>query len=79
VIGAIIDGGQLLRVIWVSLASGLGVTAAYAVAIVGASRAVELQRDGRAVEAAAFAIVGILALTAVLAAIVLGIVALADK
>jgi hypothetical protein len=79
VIGAIIDGGQLLRVIWVSLASGLGVTAAYAVAIVGASRAVELQRDGRAVGAAAFAIVGILALATVLAAIVLGIVALADK
>jgi hypothetical protein len=79
VIGAIIDGGQLLRVIWVSLASGLGVTAAYAVAIVGASRAVELQRDGRGVEAAVFAIVGILALASVLAAIVLGIVALADK
>ena len=78
-IGAIIDGDHLLQVIWVSLASGLGVTAAYAVAILGASRAVELQRDGRAVEAAVFAIVGIVALGAVLAAIVLGIVALADK
>jgi hypothetical protein len=76
---AIIDGGHLFRVIWLSLASGLGGTAAYAVAIVGASRAVELQRDGRAVEAAVFAIVGIVALAAVLAAIVLGIVALADK
>jgi hypothetical protein len=79
VIGAIVDGGHLLRVVWVSLASGLGVTAAYAVAIVGASRAVELGRDGRPVEAAVFAIVGIVALAAVLAAIVLGIVALADK
>jgi hypothetical protein len=79
VIEGIIDGSHLFRVVWVSLASGLGVTAAYAVAIVGASRAVELQRDGRAVEAAVFAIVGIVALTAVLAAIVLGIVALADK
>ena len=78
-IEGIIDGSHLFRVVWVSLASGLGVTAAYAVAIVGASRAVELQRDGRAVEAAVFAIVGIVALAAVLAAIVLGIVALADK
>jgi hypothetical protein len=55
------------------------VTAAYAVAIVGASRAVELGRDGRPVEAAVFAIVGILALAAVLAAIVLGIIAVTDK
>jgi 1-deoxy-D-xylulose 5-phosphate reductoisomerase len=79
VIGGIIDGGDLLRVIWLSLASGLGVTTAYAVAIVGASRAVELRRDRRPVEAVVFAIVGVVALAAVLAAIVLGIVALADK
>jgi hypothetical protein len=79
VIEAIIDGSHLFRVIWVSLAAGIGVTAAYAVAIVGASRAVELRGDGRPVEAAVFAIVGIVSLAAVLAAIVLGIVALADK
>ena len=78
-IGAIVDGGHLIQVVWVSLASGLGVTAAYAVAIVGASRAVELGRDGRPVEAAVFAIVGIVALAAVLVAIVLGIVAVTDK
>jgi hypothetical protein len=78
-IGAIVDGGDLIHVVWVSLASGLGVTAAYAVAIVGGSRAVELRRDGRAVEAAIFAIVGIAALAAVLAAIVFGIVALTEK
>jgi hypothetical protein len=78
-IGAVVDGGDLIHVVWVSLASGLGVTAAYAVAIVGGSRAVELGRDGRGVEAAIFAIVGIVALVAVLTAIVLGIVALANK
>jgi hypothetical protein len=79
VIGAIVDGGALLQVVWVSLASALGVTAAYAVAIVGGSRALELSRDGRGVEAAIFAIVGLVALAAVLAAIVLGIVQLIDK
>jgi hypothetical protein len=79
VIGAIVDGGALLHVAWVSLASGLGVTAAWAVAIVGGSRALEFGRDGRGVEAAIFAILGLAALVAVLAAIVLGIVALIDK
>lgn len=78
-IGAIVDGGALLQVAWVSLACGLGVTAAYAIAIVGGSRAVELRREGHGAEAAIFAIVGLAALLAVLAAIVAGIVALADK
>jgi hypothetical protein len=78
VIGAIVDGGALVQVVWVSLASGLGVTAAYAVAIVGASRAVELGRDRRAVGAAIFAILGLVALGAVLAAIVVGIVQLSE-
>ena len=78
-IGAIVDGGALIEVVWVSLTCGLGVTAAYAVAIVGGSRAVELRRDGRAAEATVFAVVGLVALLAVLAAIVAGIVALSDK
>jgi hypothetical protein len=78
-IGAIVDGGELLHVVWVSLAAGLGVTAAYAVAIVGGTRAMELGRDGRSLEAAVFAVVGIVALVAVLAAIVVGIVVLAGN
>jgi hypothetical protein len=76
VIGAIVDVGDLIQVVWVSLAAGLGVTAAFAVAIVGASRAVELGRDGRAAEAGIFAIVGVVAVAAVVAAIVFGIVVL---
>jgi hypothetical protein len=79
VIGAIVDGGALIEVVWVSVACGLGVTAAYAVAIFGGSRAVELRRDGRAAESAIFAVVGLVAFLAVLAAIVVGIVVLSDK
>jgi len=79
VIGAIVDGGALLNVVWVSLAAGLGVTAAFAVAIVGGTRALDHGRDGRGFEAAVFGIVGAVALAAVLAAIVLGIVVLTDK
>jgi hypothetical protein len=79
VIGAIVDGGALIQVVWVSLVAGLGVTAAYAVAIVGGSRAVESVRDGRRVAATIFATAGLVALVAVLAAIVVGIVVLSDK
>jgi hypothetical protein len=78
-IGAIVDVGDLLQVVWVSLAAGIGVTAAFAVAIVGGTRAVELGRDGRAAEAAIFAVAGVVALAAVAAAIVFGIVVLVNK
>jgi len=78
-IGAIVDVGDLLQVVWVSLAAGLGVTAAFAVAVVGGTRAIELGRDGRAAEAAIFAIAGVVALAAVAAAIVFGIVVLVNS
>jgi hypothetical protein len=78
-IGAIVDVGDLLQVVWVSLAAGLGVTTAFAVAIVGGTRAVELGRDGRGAEAAIFAIAGIVAMAAVVAAIAVGIVVLVNQ
>jgi hypothetical protein len=78
-IGAIVDVGDLLQVVWVSLAAGIGVTAAFAVAIVGGTRAIELGRDGRAAEAAIFGVAGVVALVAVAAAIVFGIVVLVNK
>ena len=78
-IGAIVDGSELLSVVGVSLAAGLGVTGAFAVAIVGSTRAVDLNRDGRGAEAAVFGLVGLAAFVAVVAAIVLGILALTSK
>jgi hypothetical protein len=78
-IGAIVDVGDLLQVVWVSLAAGLGVTAAFAVAIVGGTRAVELGRHGRGAEAAIFAIAGIVAMAAVVAAIAIGIAVLINQ
>jgi hypothetical protein len=78
VIGAIVDTGDLVQVIWTSLAAGIGVTAAFGVAILGGSRAVESGRDGRLPEAAVFAALGICALAAVVAAIAFGIVVLVE-
>jgi len=78
VIATVVDWDALLQVIWVSLVAGVGVTAAWAFAIVGSTRSVESGRDGRAVGAAAYAVLGVLGFGAVVAAIVFGIVILTN-
>jgi hypothetical protein len=75
-IGAIVDTHALGQVIWVSALAGVGVTAAWGLGILGATRAVEFGRDGRMGAATLYALVGIVGLAVVLAAIVFGIVIL---
>jgi hypothetical protein len=76
VIASVVDWDALLQVIWVSLLAGVGVTAAWAFAIVGATRSVEHGRDGRLVGAVAYATIGVVGFALVMAAIVFGIVIL---
>jgi hypothetical protein len=76
-IASIVDTGDILEVIWVSLAAGIGLTAIYGIAIFGAARAVEVGREGRSLEAAFFGVLGVVAMTVVVAAAVLGIIVLA--
>lgn len=76
---AIIDWDALLTVVWASLIAGIGATAAYGLAILGAARAIELGRDGRVGEAAVYAVIGTGGIVTVVAAIVFGIVVLSDK
>jgi len=76
---AIIDWDALLTVIWASLVAGIGATAAYGFAILGATRAVDLGRRGRVAEAAVYGIIGAIGFATVVAAIVFGIVVLSDK
>ena len=78
-IAAIVDTDALLQLIWTSLVAGIGVTAAYGVAIVGGTRALELGREGRTGQAALYGAVGAVAAAAVVGAIVAGIVLLTDK
>jgi hypothetical protein len=79
VIGSIVDGEALLKVVWVSLASGIGVTFAFAVAIVGATRAVDSSREGRTAGTVAFGALTALALAVVAGAIALGIVVMTSR
>jgi hypothetical protein len=77
-VASIVDWDTLFTVVWASAAAGIGVTAAYGLAILGTTRAVDLGRRGRAGEALVFGVVGAVGLVAVVAAIVFGIVALSE-
>jgi len=76
VIATIVDWDALLQVIWVSLAAGVGVTAAWGFALLGSTRAIEVGRAGRAAEAVLYVVIGVAGLATVIAAIVFGIVIL---
>jgi hypothetical protein len=76
---ATIDWDALLTVVWSSLIAGIGATAAYGLVILGGTRALELGRSGRMVEATVYGLIGLAGLLAVVAAIVFGIVVLSDK
>ena len=75
-IGAIVDTHALVQVLWVSVLAGVGVTAAYGLAILGGTRALEFGRDGRMGEATVYAVIGVVGIAVFIAAIVFGIVIL---
>jgi len=78
-IGSIVDTTTLLELVGASLVAAVGVTAAFSLAILGATRFSDLRRDGRGTEAAVFGVLTALALAACLAAIVYGIVLIQTK
>ena len=75
-IATVVDWDALLQVIWVSLLAGVGVTASFGFALVGATRSLEYGREGRVAEAALYGAVGVAGVAIVVAAIVFGIVIL---
>ena len=75
----IVDWGALLEVVWSSLLAGIGVTAIWAVAILGATRAIDLRQNGNAVAATAYGVLTAVALVAVAVAVVFGIIVMTQK
>ena len=65
----VIDVQVLWKLVASSLAGGVGVTFAFSVAIYGATRFVDLRRDGHSIFAGAFAAIAVLALAAVAAGV----------
>jgi hypothetical protein len=76
---ATVDWDALWTVIWSAMLAGIVVPAAYGFVILGATRALDLGRQGRAGEAAVYGVIGALGAAAVVAAIVFGIVVLSSK
>ena len=56
VLGAVVDTGALLEVIWVSLLAGVAVSTIYSIALFGATRAAEARRLSRGGAAAGYGI-----------------------
>ncbi len=75
-IATVVDWDAILQVIWVSLAAGVCVPAAWAFALVGVTRSLEHGREGRSGEAVVYAVVGVVGLATVIGAIVFGILVL---
>ncbi|MEX2197027.1 MAG: hypothetical protein WD844_17280 [Thermoleophilaceae bacterium] len=75
-LAAVVDWEGILEVIVVSFVAGVGVTAIYAVAVLGATRVLDMTRDGRTMEAGAYAVLAVAAFAVVLAACAFGIVVL---
>jgi hypothetical protein len=75
----VVEWGTLGKVILAALVTGVGVTSAFAIAILGATRSVEMRRAGRGPEATGFAALAFVAFVVVVAAIVGGIVEMSEK
>jgi len=78
-LATVVDWETLGEVAVFSLLAGVGVTLAFSLAIVGATRMVEMRRDGRGVEAGAYAALMIIGLAVSGAAVVFGIIVMTTK
>jgi hypothetical protein len=79
VLATVVDTGMLLKTIAASLVAGVGVTLAFALAILGVVRFGDLRNEERPLAAGAFMILGLTALVTCGAAIVVGIVIMASE
>ena len=75
----VVDWGAVLEVVWSSLLGGIGVTAAFAVGILGATRAAVHRREGNLAVAGAYGVLMALAFAGVGAAVVFGIIVMTSK
>ena len=78
-LATIVDTEALLKTIVASAVAGVGVTLIFSLAILGASRFADLNRDGRPVAAVAFGVLAVVALAAAAAAVTIGIIVMTRK
>jgi hypothetical protein len=78
-LATIVDTGALLKTIVAAFIAGVGVTLIFSLAILGASRFVDLTRDGRSAGAIAFGALAVVALLAALVAVAVGLIVMTRK
>ena len=78
-LATIVDTQALLKTIAASFIAGVGVTMIFSIAVLGASRFADMNRDGRPAAAVAFGLLGVVALLVAGAAVVLGIIVMTRK
>jgi hypothetical protein len=78
-VATIVDTGALLKTVAAAFVAGVGVTLIYSLAILGATRFAEMNRDGRPAAAASFAALAIVAVAAAAAAVTIGIIVMTKK
>ena len=78
-LATIVDTEGLLKTIVAAFIAGVGVTLIFSLAILGASRFVDLSRDGRSAGAIAFGALAVVALLAALFAVAVGLIVMTRK
>jgi hypothetical protein len=78
-LATIVDTEALLKTIVAAFIAGVGVTLIFSLAILGASRFVDLSRDSRSAGAIAFGALAVVALLAALVAVAGGIIVMTRK
>ena len=78
-LASIVDWETLGKVAIASLLASVGVTLAFSLAIVGATRMVEMRRGGRGVEATVYGGLMILGLAVSAAAVAFGVIVMTTK
>jgi hypothetical protein len=78
-LATIVEWRAVWQTIVAAIVSGLGVTFAFSLAVLGATRSIDLSRDGRGGAALAAALLGVAALGVCVAAAVLGIIVMTTK
>jgi hypothetical protein len=76
---AAIDWGQLFELVWAGALAGIGVSAAFATLILGATRAADHRRAERGRVASAYIVLAALAAFAVAGGVVFGVAVIVSK
>jgi hypothetical protein len=74
-----IDWGQLFELVWAGALAGVGVSVAFAALILGATRAADHRRAGRAQIASAYIVLGAVAAFAFAGSVVFGVWVIVSK